>query len=266
MKTKKLFLMAAMLLTSMCAFAQGENNEPLKGDVNGDGKVDVADITAIVKIIMENGGTSEPTKYYWYAGTTPVTTDNYQQIASQVTSYENEYYVTTTSRTYIYILVASNKNVTLIEPTLNAPIDLIEMTDINIPNHTIYRSYGKCMGENIQIRISDGVSPTPEATYYWYVGTTLPSDPTNSDENTDTNKWTQINSTPNSLHVVSPQISIGTWYVAIPHEYGFQAYDTSGSVPDTAAYFKSNITINNMLYDLFTTANVAVQVNSIFKK
>ena len=69
MKAKKLFLMAAMLLTSLCAFAQGENNEPLKGDVNGDGKVDVADITAIIAIIMNN---TSQTTYYWYVGpTTP---------------------------------------------------------------------------------------------------------------------------------------------------------------------------------------------------
>ena len=65
MKTKKLFLMAAMLLASMCAFAQSKSNEPLKGDVNGDGKVDVADITAIVAIIMNN---TPQTTYYWYVG------------------------------------------------------------------------------------------------------------------------------------------------------------------------------------------------------
>ena len=70
MKTKKLFLMAAMLLTSMFAFAQGENNEPLKGDVNGDGKVDVADITAIIAIIMNN---TSQTTYYWYVGLTQPT-------------------------------------------------------------------------------------------------------------------------------------------------------------------------------------------------
>ena len=63
MKTKNLFLMAAMLLASMCTCAQSKSNEPLKGDVNGDGKVDVADITAIIAIIMENGGTQ--TTYYW---------------------------------------------------------------------------------------------------------------------------------------------------------------------------------------------------------
>lgn len=71
MKTKKLFLMAAMLLMSVCTYAQSET--PLKGDVNGDGKVDVADIVAVIEIMKNNGGTTE-TKYYWYVGQTDPST------------------------------------------------------------------------------------------------------------------------------------------------------------------------------------------------
>ena len=71
MKTKKLFLMAAMLLMSVCTYAQSET--PLKGDVNGDGKVDVADIVAVIEIMKNNGGTTE-TKYYWYIGQTDPST------------------------------------------------------------------------------------------------------------------------------------------------------------------------------------------------
>lgn len=52
MKTNKLFLMATMLLMCICSFAQN-GNTPLKGDVNGDGKVDVADIVAILKIMKD---------------------------------------------------------------------------------------------------------------------------------------------------------------------------------------------------------------------
>ena len=44
--------MATMLLMSVCSFAQNSNT-PLKGDVNGDGKVDVADIVAILKIMKD---------------------------------------------------------------------------------------------------------------------------------------------------------------------------------------------------------------------
>ena len=69
MKTKKFFmLLAAMLLSSASAFAQSGNNEPLKGDVNGDGKVDVADIAAVIEIMKNGGGTGEQTTYYWYIG------------------------------------------------------------------------------------------------------------------------------------------------------------------------------------------------------
>ena len=68
MKTKIMMLLAAMLL-SASALAQSGNNEPLKGDVNGDGKVDVADINAVIKIMKDGGGTGEETLFYSYVGT-----------------------------------------------------------------------------------------------------------------------------------------------------------------------------------------------------
>ena len=68
MKTKFFFLLlVAVLLGSVSVKAQSET--PLKGDVNGDGKVDVADIVAVIEIMKNNGGTTE-TKYYWYCGQT----------------------------------------------------------------------------------------------------------------------------------------------------------------------------------------------------
>ena len=56
-----------MLLVSVGAFAQ--SNEPLQGDVNGDGVVDVADIAAVIAIIKNNAAAPQPT-YYWYVGQT----------------------------------------------------------------------------------------------------------------------------------------------------------------------------------------------------
>ena len=78
MKTKKLILLAAMLLMNVCTFAQ--SGTPLKGDVNNDGKVDVADIAAIIAIMKNGGGTGEKV-YYWYVGqekptSSSVPTDN----------------------------------------------------------------------------------------------------------------------------------------------------------------------------------------------
>ena len=73
MNTKKLFmLLAAVLLSSASAFAQSGNNEPLKGDVNEDGVVDVADIAAVIAIIKNNAALQ--TTYYWYVGATAPST------------------------------------------------------------------------------------------------------------------------------------------------------------------------------------------------
>ena len=73
MKMKKLFLMATMLLMSVCSFAQNSNT-PLKGDVNGDGKVDVADIVAILKIMKDAGVTQYTVTYHSNGGnSTPAT-------------------------------------------------------------------------------------------------------------------------------------------------------------------------------------------------
>jgi len=82
---KRFFFFIVSLLLSASAFAQSGNNEPLKGDVNGDGTVDVADIAAIIEIMKNGGGTGEQTIYYWYVGQTdpstmtsisPIVTDN----------------------------------------------------------------------------------------------------------------------------------------------------------------------------------------------
>ena len=69
--TKKIFmLLAAVLLSGASALAQSGN--PVKGDVNGDGVVDVADIVAVIDI-MQNGGGTDDGKYYWYVGNTKPT-------------------------------------------------------------------------------------------------------------------------------------------------------------------------------------------------
>lgn len=82
MKTRLIYLLlAVVLLGSVSVNAQSkkapkkaESETTLKGDVNGDGKVDVADIVAILKIMKDGGGTSEGTKYYWYVGQTDPST------------------------------------------------------------------------------------------------------------------------------------------------------------------------------------------------
>ncbi|MBR6894202.1 MAG: hypothetical protein IKN15_13380 [Bacteroidaceae bacterium] len=82
MKTRIMTMLAAMLLISTGAFAQS-GETPLKGDVNEDGKVDVADINAIIKIMKDAGGTSGETVYYYYAGWTLPTISNVDTIINE---------------------------------------------------------------------------------------------------------------------------------------------------------------------------------------
>ena len=67
MKKKILSLLAAFfMLFGTSAMAQVDST--LEGDVNGDGVVDIADITAVIAIIKQNAE-KNPT-YYWYVGQT----------------------------------------------------------------------------------------------------------------------------------------------------------------------------------------------------
>ena len=66
MKTR-IFTVLAALLLSVGAFAQ--NGASIKGDVNGDGVVDIGDINAIIQI-MKNGGCAavDNNAYFFYVG------------------------------------------------------------------------------------------------------------------------------------------------------------------------------------------------------
>lgn len=167
MSTKKLFLMAAMLLASVCAFAQSVNNEPLRGDVNDDGKVDIADVTELVNIIL-NKPTPQVT-YYWYVGTTQPTAENYKTIASEVSSYADIYEYTSKERTYHYILVAEDIPIVCRDKSDLGVISITEITSVNIPGHKVYKTNGALsVGGTVCIDLGDEWK-------HFYFGTTQPT-------------------------------------------------------------------------------------------
>ncbi len=170
MKTKRILLMAAMLLMSVCSFAQ-DNNTPLVGDVNEDGKVDIADIVAILNIMKEAGGTAGDSKYYFYVGTTKPTSLSQ---ASVVESYPAEQTYTNNSgaKSHIFVLTNSDKNVTFINIATGNPVDQNEVDITTIPGYKIFETaVGTANTGSIKIRITD-VAPTAN---YFYVGTTKPT-------------------------------------------------------------------------------------------
>ena len=86
MKTKIFALFAAMmLLVGTTAMAQSDNTKTteteIKGDVNSDGIVDVADIAAVIAVMHEQG--TVETQYYWYAGWTEPTEANIATIVNE---------------------------------------------------------------------------------------------------------------------------------------------------------------------------------------
>ena len=290
--------MAAMLLTSMCAFAQSGNNEPLKGDVNEDGKVDVADITALVKIIMENGGGSqEETTYYYYAGWTLPTVDNVESIIAETyptSKTDNTQHAagkkTTNPSTFSLASVnlynsEAKTNYYVLVPTGHAIYDTVfglqmgtasftSQGTITVGNqvHTIYKSVDTTRNiGSIEIRISDA------PTYYWYVGQTDPSNmssitPVVSD--TSSPGWRLIGSTIGSYSMSNPlwdgaENSIITGqskaitYVALPNTT-LKMRDGEGDVLD---FWINNgtKTINNVTYTIYQTpAAIKVFNNIIF--
>ena len=151
MKTKVFLFLAAMLL-SVSAFAQSEST--LKGDVNNDGTVDVADINAIIKIMKDGGGTAEQTTYYWYVGTTKPTS---LSEATTVTSYPAEQTYTNNSgaKSHIFVLTNSDKTVTFINITSSMPVTQTDVDTTTIPGYKIFETaVGTANTGSIKIRIS----------------------------------------------------------------------------------------------------------------
>ena len=112
MKTKTIFMLAAMLLMSMGAFAQ--SNEPLEGDVNNDGKVDVADIVKVIDI-MQNSAPQPAVTYYWYVGTTKPTSLDQCEVISEYPA-EQIFENPSTSKCYVYVLTNLDKTVNFYDP------------------------------------------------------------------------------------------------------------------------------------------------------
>ena len=87
MKAKILFALTALLMLGSVSLNAQENGNSsnsesttqLEGDLNHDNKVDVADITYLVNIIMKNQSEAKDGTYYWYIGIeNPSTISNIQ--------------------------------------------------------------------------------------------------------------------------------------------------------------------------------------------
>ena len=126
----------------------------LKGDMNNDGIISIADAVALVNIIL--GGSSGPILYY-SVGTDPVTADNYTTAnnAKQVTSLSAipSTLLTVTTPGVYYILLPDQ-----FEPEVGGVIYYsVTKLSINIPGYSVYRTTSLSSGVQIK-RVNIGTS------------------------------------------------------------------------------------------------------------
>lgn len=155
MKQRLFSLLAAMLLTSASAMAQSGNNEPIRGDLNGDGKVGMPDIMYLVQKVLTGSFPDEgETTYKYYLG---VISDDDLENQNAVNSLINNSTTTTTTPLtsitlpsgassnngyeHIFIYPSSWGTPSVINRATNAPVGLGPLSDAGISNPTGYGAF-----------------------------------------------------------------------------------------------------------------------------
>jgi len=277
MKTKKLFLLAAMLLMSVCSFAQN-NNTPLKGDVNEDGKVDVADIAAVINIMKNGGGTTDGNLYF-YVGTEKPTSLSQ---ATVVDSYPAEYTFTnpsTTEKCYVYVLTNADKTVNFYDPADpdDALLKAEDVTTINGFKITYISADGStpfkiAKGGSVKIRITEA-----PVYYYYYIGWTLPTASNVDTIITETYPTSRSDATQHaagkkttskssfSLASINLYYSVAktNYYVLVPT--GHAIYDTVFGQQLGSDSFTSEgtITVGNQIHTIYKSVETSRNIASI---
>ena len=177
MKSKLIITLTALLmLGGISAMAQGSNP---KGDINEDGVVNAADVVALVNIIMNGGGSSGETKYYWYVGADPVTAattpgsdSNWHEISGTPSSIETGDHESEEKVNWVLAVptalglnhLSNGDDVT----------DLYDVTIVTCADGVEYKVFTQARASKRIDLIFVKVS-SDEAKYYWYAGTTLPT-------------------------------------------------------------------------------------------
>ena len=166
---KRIFmLLAVVLLTSASAMAQSGNNSPLKGDVNSDGSVDVADIVAVIDLIQKGQGTGEAG--YFYLGTTKPTAENFTTLAGAVATYTSIDEAVGTK-----VSVAAGETLYMLCPTSWMKTKDVALEDdggetVNFSNKDAATISGYSIYETSAWKASSTATLKIIPSYFWYCG------------------------------------------------------------------------------------------------
>ena len=164
MKKSIFTLLAVMIFASISAFAQ--SIEHIKGDVNGDGRVNVADIASIIDIIAKGEAG------YFYFGNVRPTAENYTSLPGVIGSYTSISEASGATATIaagetLYMMCPASwmegKSVELEDESGN-PISFLEEKDaITISGYVIYRTQALNDEKTVVLKTDEGNT--------WYKGT-----------------------------------------------------------------------------------------------
>ena len=164
MKAKILFALTALLMLGSVSLNAQENGNSsnsesktqLEGDLNHDNKVDVADVTYLVNIIMKNQSEAKDGTYYWYIGVdNPTTISNIQtdntkpgwhEIGTSLSGFElhtTNNPIEFTSKTRYYLVIPNELNVYDDDETDGKYIFGNNTIECNIPGYKAYQYYNQ---------------------------------------------------------------------------------------------------------------------------
>lgn len=254
MKVKILFVLSALLMLGSVSLnaqevgnsSNSESTTQLEGDLNHDNKVDVADVTYLVNIIM-NQSTSEdiPVTSVSVSPTSATISVNGTQQLSATVSPSN---ATNKSVTWS----SSNTSVATVSSS-----GLVTGVSAGTATITVTTSDGNKKGTATLT-----VLPIPVTTYYWYAG----AGPVNasSTPGSDSN-WYLISGTPSSIETgsLSNETRIN-WVLAVPTSLGLN-HISNGTLDVTTTFDVTTVTCaDGVEYIVFRQAEDTKRINYIF--
>ena len=303
MKAKILFALTALLMLGSVSLNAQENGNSsnsesttqLEGDLNHDNKVDVADVTYLVNIIMKNkdGGDS----YFWYLSNIALTEDNvphdiqaqdaqnhkgWRELDPNTTRLEipyvemddhsqvNWYFATPASLGFNTIVNRSNIDVTGgFNKLPNVTVNGIEY-DVWSMDDTSWRISGFYLVKSNNIPIE------PTGTYWYLSNEALTENNTPHDiqaqDAEDHKGWRDLDPSTNVIeipYVETDDDSRVNWCIAVPKSLGFNdivSHGTTSSQLDGVR--ESEVTVNSVAYTVWTTIGLSKRISGfdIIKK